>query len=307
MPGATREVAPDQFTITEFFLPRSRSVQRSLTVRQVPPSASRACSMHRSRSCSVCSRCSVISTWAGRCPERERLSFSACSLALAWRLAELARLGEFGGNGAQTPGQRLPGPETAEAVVVLSGGHHEVLPSDLPSAPAPQVLRRALACAHRHQRAAALRCAESGPPGRAAPCSPPLGQRWLRWRARQLRVVAPPRPCDGALAYMRRHGDGVRRVRAGGLRGPRRRACGHPGSGAALLGAGFNLLPRLTVMHGNLCIGFGRGQLFSPAGDFLGRCRACEDAGANPHSIDPRCQSFLASPLFLSSSQTRAS
>ena len=35
MLGARREVAPDRFAITELFLSRARSVQRSLTVSQV--------------------------------------------------------------------------------------------------------------------------------------------------------------------------------------------------------------------------------------------------------------------------------
>jgi hypothetical protein len=116
--GSTREAAPDQLAIPELLLPRVRSVQRSLTVSQVRLGLAGLVEQPLTLLLRLFEMLRDLD--AGRSLPREgKAQFFGLLPGLGLAAGKLASLAEFGGNGAQTPGQSLQIPISAK---LLEGG-----------------------------------------------------------------------------------------------------------------------------------------------------------------------------------------
>ena len=118
MLGARREVAPHRLAITEFLLPRARSVQRSLTVSQVHLGLAGLIEQPLTLLLRLFEMFGDLD--AGRSlPRKGKTQVFGLFPGLGLAAGELAGLGEFGGDRAQTPGQYLQIPIPAK---LLAGG-----------------------------------------------------------------------------------------------------------------------------------------------------------------------------------------
>jgi hypothetical protein len=111
--GASREIAPGWFAITELLLLRTCSVQRSLTVRQVRMSLAGLVEEPLPLLLRLLEMLRDLD--AGRpLPRKGKVQLFGLPPGFGLMASELAGLGEFGGDGAQAPGQRFEIPIPAK-------------------------------------------------------------------------------------------------------------------------------------------------------------------------------------------------